>query len=715
VLLCALLTRGVTLAETYQEGGMKTPAYIMAALLAGSCVGKATSGTSPGAPGAGKPGGSGAVDPGPAPPPPWEALPPAVYASKVKDLLTGLPLSDQELAAAGGDLRPLIDGWMMTPQFREKMFEFFQSSFQQVQLDISDLDDQLRLDSADVNRTDQRRLLQSVQESFARTVMALVDEGRPFTETVTTNRFMLNLPMMVALSYMDAAPRDDQGRAVNAGYWLVNKYGGAKTFAFTQTTGVDPTTGLGTPIPLEQSIDPTSPNFLHFNFSQPDPMRYMPCADPLVVTGTRALERVFGALWGSRDACQGAPAVPTLFTDADWNTWRMVTIRRPRDATEERTVFWNVPRLRDPATTELVLGMPRVGFMTTLAFFANWPTNPSNAYRVTTNQALIVGLGRSFDDRTTTIQVAESNVDAQHVQPGTACFGCHQILDPMRDFFKQSYSITYFQQLGATARKTTVPPMATFNVEGAAAVSGNGVEVFAQALANHPLFPVAWTQKLCQLANASTCDATDPELQRVAGLFRDSKFDFKTLVRELYSSPLVTFASKTRNAEQTGVVISIARREALCARLSDRLGLVDACNLKGTSTLSRQAATQAKNLSLGIPGSSYARADAEPVMPHDPNLFFASATEKLCGLIAAQLIESGTNARWRVADRESALVDFVSLVMGVPTTDERAPLLRDVLARHYQAAVDAREKAADALRSTFVLACSSPSAVSAGL
>jgi hypothetical protein len=691
---------------------------VAAACFAAACVGRASD-TGPGKSGGGGPGqpapGAMVAPPaGPPPPPPFEPLPPAVYAAKVKDLLTGLQLTSPELAAVtadGGALKGLIDGWMALPQFREKMFQFFQNAFQQTQLDITDLDDQLRLDSNNVSRNDQRRLLQGIEESFTRTVLALVDEGRPFTETVTTTRFMLNLPLMVALAYMDAAPRDDQGRAVQNGYWLVNKYGGARVFKYTQSLNVDPATGLAAPIPFEQSIDPASPNFLKFTFSQPDPARYMPCADPVVVMGTRGLERIFGAIYGSRDACQGAPAAPSLFTEEDWTTWRMVTIRQPA-AGEERSVFWDLPRLR--TASEMVLGMPRVGFLSTLAFFANWPTNPSNAYRVTTNQALIVALGRSFDDRTTTVQISESSVEDQHVQPGSPCFGCHQVLDPMRDFYKQSYSVTYFQQLAAGGRRTPIPAQATFNVEGGPVVQGNGVQAFARALADHPRFATAWTQKLCQLANASECKDDDPELQRVAGLFRDSHFDWKTLVRELYSSPLVTFASKTQNADREGVVISIARREALCARLSNRLGLVDACNLTGASGLARNAAASAKNLSLGVPGSSYARADVQPVMPHDPNLFFSSATEKLCGLLAGQLVENAMS-RWTVAGREDALDEFVAVVMGVPFTDDRAPRFREVLAHHYDAAVAAREKPADALRSTFVLACSSPSAVSTGL
>jgi hypothetical protein len=664
------------------------------------------------------PGGSANPTPGqpgePLPPPPFEPVSPAASAAKVKDLLTGLPLAGDELGAVGENraaLRTLIDSWMALPQFREKMLEFWKSAFQQTQLDITDLDEQLRLDSADVNREDQRRMLTSVEESFTRTVWEMVQQGRPFTETVTTTRFMLNLPLMVALSYMDAAPRNDTGRAVPSGYWLMNKYGG-QTFRMTMVTGLDPLTGVVTPIPMEESLNPASPNFLKFMFQQPDPMRYMPCAEPVTVMGARAFERVFGALFGSRDACQGAPNAPSVFTDADWNTWRMVEIR-PARAGEERTAFWDLAKLRDPATAELVLAMPRIGFMTTLGFFSNWPTNPSNTFRVTTNQALIVALGRSFDDRTTTVQVSETSVEALHVQPGTPCYGCHITLDPMRDFFRQSYSITYFQQL-ESSRRNPVPAEGVFSVDGSTAVRGKGIETFARAVAEHPRFAVAWTQKLCHLANAAPCREEDPEFQRVVAAFRDSNHDWKTLVRELYSSPLTTYADKTLTTDTDGAVISIARRENLCTRLSNRLGIADACNIKGQSGLTRQAATSARNLSFGIAGSSYARADEKPVMPHDPNLFFSSATEKLCMLLATQLVD-GMNGKWRAASFNPALDDFVSVVMGVPANDDRFGKLRWVLAQHYDAALAARERPADALRSSFVLACSSPTAVSSGL
>jgi hypothetical protein len=684
------------------------PRFLLLAALAASCVGTTNDG------GLEPPAPSMPPGTGPAPTLPYAALPPRAYAAKVKDLLTGLPLQDDELAAVTADpqaLRRLIDGWMEQPTFRSKMLDFFKKAFQQTQIVPADLDDQLKLASAGVTAADQRLMVRSVEESFARTVLAMIDERRPFTETVTTTRFMLNVPLMVALGYMDAAPQDDLGRALPAGSWLLNKYG-AKTFKVVLTTNTDPVTGLATPIPFAESIDPASPNFMKFTFSQPDPLKYKACADPITAMGANALNVAFRSLFGSRQSCQGAPAVPTLFSAEDWNTWRMVTIRQPQGS-EDRATFWDLPRFRDPRTTELVLATPRIGFLTTLAFFANWPTNPSNSYRVTVNQALIVGLGKSFDDRNTTVQVSETSVDAQHAQPGTVCFSCHQVLDPMRDFYKQSYSLTYFQQLSPLDPKSPpLPAEGVFAVDGTT-VRGNGVPALARAMATHPRFAVSWTQKLCQLANASQCDEDDPELQRVAGVFAASNHDFKVLVREMLSSPLVTYAAATRSAQTHGVVLSIARRDNFCDRLGTRLGVKDLCNQQGESGLPRIAG-QTRNLSLGIPGSAYARADEKPVTPHDPNLFFVSATEKICMALAGQVVE-GATGRWKVAAKEAAFTDFVGLLMGVPPSDPLAPKLVEVLSRNFNSAIAAKEIPADALRSTFTLACSSPLAVSSGL
>jgi len=41
-------------------------------------------------------------------------------------------------------------------------------------------------------------------ESFARTMLALLDEGRPFTDALTTRRFMMNPPLMSFIAFTDS-------------------------------------------------------------------------------------------------------------------------------------------------------------------------------------------------------------------------------------------------------------------------------------------------------------------------------------------------------------------------------------------------------------------------------------------------------------------------------------------------------------------------------
>jgi hypothetical protein len=701
---------------------------LLALLAAAGCTGKINDNpNASGAAGAAPTGASGAGgDPGPQVFP-FESLPPEVYAAKVKFFTTGAPLSDAELGAVTANpaaFPAMVDGWIATPEWRAKLQQFFMQTFQQTQIaDAEGYNDQFGRDAGNWTNDDQTRFVRAAEESFARTALALMDEGKPFTEVVTTKRFMLNPPLMAFLAYMDAMPRNDTGRTVTAGQWLLQKY---PMFTFTRTPNIDATTMMPVPIPLAETLDPASPNFMVWF----DPTVYtgtdMSCVGPQTRMGAQALGPMFDFIFGGRGGCG---RTTSQWTAADYDAWRMVTIRPPATG-EERTIFWDLPRLRDPMTTELVLATPRVGFMTTPAFIANWPTNPSNSYRVTTNQALIVALGRSFDDRTTTVQVSESADDSMHVQPGTACYGCHQTLDPMRDFFRESYSVVFSQQL-ANLPKAGIPATATFSVDGVS-VTGTGVNALADAIAGHPRFARAWAQKLCQLANSASCLDEDPELQRVADAFVQSGFKFNVLVRELLTSPLVTFAKRTATADAKGVSVGIARREPLCAALETRLGLANVCGLRpvtagtpapapGTGP-SGTTLTRSRNLALSIPGAGYARGDVEPLLPHDPNMFFTAATDNLCATLAAQLIDvTGTGAvsRWAGTDPPKAIGDFVSLVMGVPPSDPRSADLRAVLDEHYTQAMAAqtstRGAATTALRSTFILACSSPLGISTGL
>ena len=66
--------------------------------------------------------------------------------------------------------------------------------------------------------------------------------------------------------------------------------------------------------------------------------------------------------------------------------------------------------------------------------------------RVLLNQTLIVALGRPIDLSNTTAPPRLDALNAVHAVPGTACYGCHQALDPMRQFFRQTYTLFFSQQ-----------------------------------------------------------------------------------------------------------------------------------------------------------------------------------------------------------------------------------------------------------------------------
>ena len=97
------------------------------------------------------------------------------------------------------------------------------------------------------------------------------------------------------------------------------------------------------------------------------------------------------------------------------------------------TAFYDLavaPRRRPSSCSTI----PRVGFFSTPAFFANWQTNISNQMRVTTHQALIVATGSSIDGTDTTTPPGTPGLDAAHATQA-ACFGCHKMLDPTRSIF----------------------------------------------------------------------------------------------------------------------------------------------------------------------------------------------------------------------------------------------------------------------------------------
>jgi hypothetical protein len=397
----------------------------------------------------------------------------------------------------------------------------------------------------------------------------------------------------------------------------------------------------------------------------------------------------------------------------DFTTWKLVTLRAPKTG-EARTVFYDLPALR--TASELVLQTPRVGFFSTPAFFANWPTNSSNQMRVTVNQSLIVATGTAVDGLDTTAPSTTPGLDAVHAAPGTACFGCHQQLDPTRSILSSTYSWFYYPQTdqalvkqpGLFAFQNVIAPMHT-------------IDDFAQLLATHPLVAQAWGQKLCYYVNSAPCNPVDPEFLRILDAFTKSGSSWNTLVHEVLASPITTNTSKTATWTTNGSVIAVSRRDHLCAALNNRLGFVDICQLDSTVQGRGAALSTIAQIISGMPSDGYGRGATIPVLPNQPTLFYRAGLENVCAAVSAIVIDAKPLAsqpgakQWSSAQPDAAIAELVSLVMAMPPSDPRAAQATAILTSHNSSAVQSGATPTDALKSTFIAACLSPSFIGIGM
>lgn len=627
---------------------------------------------------------------------------------KVKSLLTGIPPTDQEIAAVQKDraaLRGLVQKWVATNEHNAKLLRFFQNAFQQSQAAVADFNDQL----GDAEGRLDKKLLANLRESFARTALELIAEGQPFTTSVTTQRFMLTPRLMVLYAYLDSIERGDNGQQVDL-------------FALAHP-GFKLTLTARQQIPLSDTLDPNSPNYMVFYAPQLAGAAYDPLCpqDPIVYDGSKNMGTISSALYmvmngqpesfqvpmanGKTHGCNppAFPAGQAPLTDSDSSDWHMVEVVQV-GANEGTSSVLDLTNFRSGGN--LLLRTPRVGFFTTPSFLAEWNTNDSNQARVTTNQTLIVATGHGMLPQNATLPPSLAAVDQAHAPEGTACFACHQSLDPMRQYFRQTYSFYFHAQV--TPSEISLP--GSFGFRGVSQ-SGNGIFSLAQQLAAHPDFAGAWVQKLCTWANSAPCDETDPEFQRIATLFTESNYNWYTLELTLFTSPLVTYLAPTQSITNSGETFPVSRRDHLCAALSSRLGITDVCGLD-VNTVVPNGLKTVQFIATVLPSDAYSRGSEDAVLANDPNLFFRTGMENICAALANYLIDSGTQ-RWASTAPDAAIGDFVHQLMGLGADRDATPL--QILQQHFAAAQTATAgSASSALKSTFVLACLSPSVVGLG-
>jgi hypothetical protein len=725
-------------------GGYLLGLSAVIALTAGACIGKigpngateagGTGGAATGA-GTGGDGGGPYVENFP-----YEKVSARIYVSKVKNLLIGKAATEDEIAAVEKDpkaLRGMVDAWFVTPDAQDKFFSFFQKAFQQTQIGVNDF-----VDQGGVANNKDTTVLNAAREMFARTVLKGLADGKPFTDTVTTHTFMMTPALMAFYLYVDQTQVDDLNKNVPS---VPKPDGSIATAIDSWATYVDPAAGM--PITLDQVLDPKSPRYMHF----PVPAQFgcnMPVLDAtghvtldgmgkVITTPMPYSERkyagtspIFALLFGTAPMggvkasepqappipadvpdsdkgkyaiqCDGGQSFKPILANAEDSLWRPVTIRAPM-AGEKLTPFYDLKTLR--TKNEIVSRIPRVGFFSTAAFFANWQTNKSNQARDAMNQTLVVAIGKSINpvDKGTST-VLDTGVDGEHSDPTSPCYSCHQTMDPMRLIFRKAFTYSYHAQLNPTDIFAT----STFDFLGEKSPLSS-LDDLATTLIKHPRYPTAWVQKLCYYANSDACSEDDPEFIRIAKAFADSNFDFHTLVGELFSSPIITGAEKTKTRVDLGETVSISRQDHLCASLTNRLKLP-------TSVCGSIAnPTQAQAVANNIPSDGYLRGAEAPALSTDPTLFFRGAGETICQIAADLTVDKMPMSLYSSAKKDQAITDFVGNIMGLATGDPTAAPATQILNDHYDAAIAAGAKPTEALKSTFVLACTSPTSLAMGL
>lgn len=601
-------------------------------------------------------------------PPPGQTSgtqPPEAYVPKVKALLNGGVPTQGEIDMVKGDptaLVSLVDSWMSHPGFREKMIRLFSEAFQQQGITAADMIDQVQFFNAAP-----KPWLPSLTTMFARTAWNIAESDRPFTDTITTRSFMVNTALLVLLRFLDMSPDELQKREM--------------TLYHRSSPGIEP------PVDTADSVKRRT-------FFMPDAVTTRDpnggeCADPAKVSHRVFFRFVLG-LYATPNCEPRSASVPFL-APADFEDWRLVEFV-PLSQSDAGIPYYDLASLRQ--VTRLSLKQPRLGFFTTPAFFARNQTNEDNAFRVTTNQALIAALGLAFDDENVTIPTRSQALSSEHAEPGTVCWACHVSLDPMRMYFDNEFLPTY------QARASRGAGAASFGFYGQTR-DGGDLATFAEALSTHPEFAFRWALRLCQWASSQPCAEDDPEIARISGIFASSGHRWKVLVREMMSSPLVTGAEETATQSQlSGTIVSITRRSHLCTALGTRLDLPGLC--ESDPFLARQ---------IGIvPDDEYPRGALSPMQPSQATVFYLGGMDVICSRIAA-LVVGGPPAtnRFSADEPSSALDSFVTTVMGLPAGDARWGPARKILEDHMQSGGDTQQVSPrDSLRSAFTLACTSP-------
>jgi hypothetical protein len=601
-----------------------------------------------------------------------------------------------DIASGRVALIDLIREWQKTEAYKAAMLNFFAYAFQQTQLENVAFGDWRLGVRAHPG------LLPNMAESFARTAWHLIESKRPFTDTLTTQEYMLTPALAMLYAAMDAYVwASNRKMEIHAS--LKDKFERLKITLQDQR-----------PIPLEETFNERSKDYLNFYLPKlKDSFVLCDYYQPLVFTAadfrndptsiyynlitvsqfafSKPPASNFGCRLRTTQRGKATPVIPFLQPE-DFTQWRWVKIRQPQNG-ETPTAFWEKSTLAKGDT--LILNTPRIGFFTTPAFFFNWTTNSGNQHRVTINQTLAVAVGAVFDGTDDTLPLSLQAVDREHAAEGTPCYRCHRQLDPMRQFFAQNFSYHNY-----TNPLKSDPILGSYGVNGVqqnGQPGAQGLLQLANLLSQDARFPLTWVHRLCSYVNASPCDMKDSQLQKIAENFKNGGYNWHEMVAELFASSLVTYNEPSLTMMASQGVVPLVKKVQLCQILANRLNITHLCDLLddiGQRVLDT------------IPQITYSRGLTFSQPANDATFFFRGAIELICSKVALLVAGSRTtNERFGIDDIDAAINKMVEF-MGVDSANQND--ITQLLKEHYDSALQTSKNKVRSLQSTFTVACMSP-------
>jgi len=395
--------------------------------------------------------------------------------------------------------------------------------------------------------------------------------------------------------------------------------------------------------------------------------------------------------------------------DDDYSDWRFVRFVQSDD---EGPLFTDIEHWRGVANNSTVrFGIPRVGYFSTLAFQGQYPTNDDNKFRSTINQTLIAGLSKTFSPSDNTEQPMLVHLDAEHAPKTSQCFGCHRLMDPMKNIFKNKMDFNYRFNPRYSNETSS---FAVYNYTKEL----NELSDLGAAIASHPDFHTAWTQKMCVALNTSKCLETDPEFLRVANAFKSSGFKFRVLYRELSTSPLVTGSERVLTNKTNGFVIARTRTSHFCNNMKARIKQIQSSrgvvedDVKTVDYCDR-VASQVENL-----GDDYTVRGITDVINSFPvDTFFRQGLEQACFAFADRVIRRRGEVLEYTGGGLSADLDLITqYLMGIPVSHPRYDLVRSAVEEVYDySRTDQGISHTQSLRQVITFACTSPDFTGVGL